>query len=185
MCSLRTSVCLSRLSSGWVPDAAGGIFYIHTVQYWGKDGALRHPTPVSLGVDNSPSTDTSNFLFVRKGAISLMRPAENFNSDSLYSRPEYHVVPKAFSMSKNSTATDILLLKFIATWSVSLIHWSAALWCAQKPKWLAFSKSVPSMCLWIVHKIIFSKSLPTLDKRLNAHKFWGENLCPCWDLAGL
>jgi hypothetical protein len=30
----------------------------------------------------------------------------------LYSRPGYHVVSKAFSISKNTAAVNILLLKF-------------------------------------------------------------------------
>jgi hypothetical protein len=34
------------------------------------------------------------------------------------------VVSKAFSVSKNAAAVDILLLKFNVTWSVSLVHWS-------------------------------------------------------------
>jgi hypothetical protein len=46
-----------------------------------------------------------------------MRFAENSNSDNLYSRPESHVVLKAFSTSKNIAAVDILLLKFMVMWS--------------------------------------------------------------------
>lgn len=56
-------------------------------------------------------------------AISIMRLVDNSNSDSLCTRQKCCVVPKAFSMSKNTAAIEILLLKFKLTWSVSLIHW--------------------------------------------------------------
>jgi hypothetical protein len=46
-------------------------------------------------------------------------------------------VSKAFSMTKNTAAVDIL--RFRETWSVNLIHWSVVLWRARKPNWLAFS----------------------------------------------
>jgi uncharacterized Zn-finger protein len=97
------------------------------------------PTTVSLGVENSPSTKTSHFLSVRKEAITLIRLVENSDYDDLYSSPQCHVVSKAFSMSKNTAAIDILLLKFRVTWSASLIHWNIILWSAWKPTWLAFS----------------------------------------------
>jgi hypothetical protein len=45
------------------------------------------------------------------------------------------VVSKAFSMSKNTVAIDILLFKFRVTWSVSLINCSVMLWRAWKPNW--------------------------------------------------
>jgi hypothetical protein len=63
-------------------------------------------------VDNSPSTETLNFLFVRYESISFAKFAGNHNFDILYSKPECHVVSKAFSISKNTAAVDILLLKF-------------------------------------------------------------------------
>jgi hypothetical protein len=105
---------------------------------------------------------------------SLTRLVQNCNSDSLYSRPGCHVVSKAFSMSKNTAAVDILLLKFREAWSVSLIHWSVMLWRARKPNWLAFSKFVSSMCLWIILRINFSKKLPVVDRRLIGRKFCGN-----------
>jgi hypothetical protein len=37
------------------------------------------------------------------------------------------VISKAFSMSNNTAAVDILLLKLRVTWSVSLIHCSVIL----------------------------------------------------------
>jgi hypothetical protein len=81
------------------------------------------PALISLGVDNSPSTETLNFLLVRYKLMSFIKFVGNCNFDILYGRPECHVVSKAFSMSKNTAAVDILLLKFRVIWSVSLMHW--------------------------------------------------------------
>jgi hypothetical protein len=63
----------------------------------------------------------------RKEAISLMSLAKNSNSENLYSKPECHVVLKAFSISKNTAAINILLLKFRVMRSTSLIHISVIL----------------------------------------------------------
>jgi hypothetical protein len=41
---------------------------------------------IFLGEESSPSTKTLNFLLLRNEAISLIKLAENVNSDSLYSR---------------------------------------------------------------------------------------------------
>jgi hypothetical protein len=65
-----------------------------------------------------------DFLSLWNEAISLMYLVDNSNSDTLYSRPECHIVSKALSISKNTAAVDTLLLKFWVTWSASLIHWS-------------------------------------------------------------
>jgi hypothetical protein len=46
----------------------------------------------------------------------------------MYSKPRCHAVSKAFSISKNTAAIDMLLMKFKVTWSISLIHWSVLLW---------------------------------------------------------
>jgi hypothetical protein len=48
----------------------------------------------------------------------LIIQAEHSNFYNLYSRPGCQVVSKAFSISKNTAAVDILLLKFKVTWSV-------------------------------------------------------------------
>jgi hypothetical protein len=69
------------------------------------------PPAISLGVENSLSTKTLTFLLVRK-ATSLMRLVENSDSDNLHCRPECYVVSQASSISKNTAAVDILLLKF-------------------------------------------------------------------------
>jgi hypothetical protein len=50
-------------------------------------------------------------------------------------------VSKAFSISKNTAAVAILLLKLRVTWSVSLIHCSVVLWRARKPNWVALSNN--------------------------------------------
>jgi hypothetical protein len=60
------------------------------------------------------------------------------------------------------------------TWSASLIRWNVVLWFARKPRWLAFSKFLSSVCFWIILKISFSKSLPVAFKRFMRRKF-GEN----------
>jgi hypothetical protein len=43
---------------------------------------------------------------------------------------------KAFSVSKNTAAVDMILLNFKVMWSVGLINWSVVLWRARKPNWL-------------------------------------------------
>jgi hypothetical protein len=73
------------------------------------------PAATFLGEESSPSTDTLNFLLVKKEAINLMRLIENCSPDNLYSRPGCHVASNAFYMSKNTAAVDILLLKFRET----------------------------------------------------------------------
>jgi hypothetical protein len=57
------------------------------------------PSCISLGVDNSPSTETLNLRCDRKDPISLVKLFENSNFDNLHSNPEFHVVLEAFSMS--------------------------------------------------------------------------------------
>jgi hypothetical protein len=98
------------------------IIYIFTVQYGGQDGTLWHPCLYISWRNISPSTETLKFLWERKELTSLCRLIENFRLDNLYSRPRCHVVSKAFSLSKNTAAIDVLMLKFNATWSVRFIH---------------------------------------------------------------
>jgi len=52
--------------------------------------------------------------------------AENCNWDNLYNKPWSHV-SQAFSISMNTAAVDVLLLKFEVTWPISLIKWSVML----------------------------------------------------------
>jgi hypothetical protein len=72
---------------------------------WGTERNLVAPL---LGVDISPSTETLNFLWERKEPISLIRLIKKCNLDNLYSKLRCHVVPKAFSISKNTATVDIL-----------------------------------------------------------------------------
>jgi hypothetical protein len=95
------------------------------------------PACISLIVDMSPSTETSNFYCERKEPMSLIKPVASSNFDNIFSKPKCHVVSKAFSMPKDTASVDILLLKLRVTWSVGLIHCSVVLWCARKPNWLA------------------------------------------------
>jgi len=76
---------------------------------------------ISLGVDNSTSTETLNFLLERNDLISLIVLAERFHLINFYSKPGCQVVSKAFSISKNTAAVE-RLLTFKVTWFVSLIH---------------------------------------------------------------
>jgi hypothetical protein len=103
-----------------------------------------------------------------------MSLVKNSYFDHLYSRPECHLVSKALSISKNTAALNILLLKFMVMWSTRLIYWSDILCSALKPNWLTFSEFLSSVCFCVVHKISFSHSLPIVDKRLIGLKFWGN-----------
>jgi hypothetical protein len=71
------------------------------------------PACISLGVDNSPSTESLNVLLVRNEVISFVKFAGNCYFVILYSKPGCHVVSKAFSMSRNTATVHMLLLKFI------------------------------------------------------------------------
>jgi hypothetical protein len=129
---------------------------------------------ISLGVDISPSTENINFLWESK---ELMRWLDSkiFNSGNSYSKPSYHVAPKAFPISKNTAAVAMLLLKFKVTWSLCLIHWRIiVVWRAKKTNWLALSRNLSSMRLGTVFRITLSNSLPDVDKGLIGHKFWGN-----------
>jgi hypothetical protein len=120
------------------------------------------PACMFLGADISPSTETlMNFLWERE-LIRLIKLIENYNVDNLYSKPRCHVVSQVFSISKNTAALDMLLLKFKVTWSVSLMHWSVMLWWAQKPKWLALCRPLSSVFFWTIFRIIIGR------------KFWGN-----------
>jgi hypothetical protein len=109
--------------------------------------------------------------------MSLIILVEKFNLDNLQSKPGCQVVSKAFWISKNTAAADILLLKFKVTWSASLTHCKVVLWHARKPEWLALSKRFFLMCFCAICKITFSKSLPVEGSRPIGRKFWG-NLGP-------
>jgi hypothetical protein len=54
--------------------------------------------------------------------MSLIKLVENPNLDKLCGKLECRVVSKAYSISNNTAAVDILLLKLKVTWSFSLIH---------------------------------------------------------------
>jgi hypothetical protein len=83
-------------------------------------------------------------------------------------------VSKVFSISKNTAAVGMLLLKLRVTWSVNFMHCSVVLWCARNPNWLALSKFFFSVCLKIIFRITFSKSLLVVDNRLIGRRFSGN-----------
>jgi hypothetical protein len=124
------------------------------------------PAATSLGVENSPSTETLNFLLVTKQAISLMTFFEN-------------VMLTVYIVGQSATLCQRLPWCPRKAQSSTCYCWSVALWCALKPKWLAFSELLSSMCLWIVPTIRFSKSLLVVDKR-----FIGRNCGKLWVLVG-
>jgi hypothetical protein len=106
----------------------GGASFIYVLYKVGDRTEPRGtPARISLGVDISPSTETLNLHYERKELMNFMKLVENSNLDNLYSKPECHVVSKAFSMFKNTMVADVLLLKLRVTWSVSLIHCSVML----------------------------------------------------------
>jgi hypothetical protein len=106
--------------------------------------------------------------------MNLTKLVENSNLDNLYRNPGCHVLLRIFSMSKNTAAIDMLLLKLRVTWSVSLMHCSAVLWRARKTNWLELSRPLSCICFWRVFRITFSNSLPVLERTLIGHKFWGN-----------
>jgi hypothetical protein len=69
--------------------------------------------------------------------MSFIKFVEKYNFDSMYSKPERHVVSKAYSISKNTAAVDKLLLK-LKSRVVSKPH--TLNWRARKPNSLAFSR---------------------------------------------
>jgi hypothetical protein len=137
----------------------------HT-QPWGTSAFI------SLGIDISPSTETQSFLPKR---ASLFKRTENSNLEHIHSKPLCHVQSKAFSISTDTAAADILLLKFWVTWYVSLVRCHVVLWRAWNSNWLALSMPLPSMCLWNIFSISFSYSFPVVDKKVIGLRFW-ENL---------
>jgi hypothetical protein len=109
-----------------------------------------------------------------KEPISLFKLVENSNLDNLYNKPKCHVVSKAFSISKNTAAVQILLFNLRVTWSASLIHCNVLLWRARKPNWLALGRPHFSICFWRNFRITFSNSWPVVDRRLIGRKFSGN-----------
>jgi hypothetical protein len=101
-----------------------------------------------------------NFRADRNELIRLIKFVDNFHLRSLYNKPGFHVVPKGLSISKNTAAVDMLLLKFTVTWSVNLIHCNVVLWRARKPKWLPLSRSLTSTCFWTIFRRLFRKVCP-------------------------
>jgi hypothetical protein len=132
-----------------------------------------NPTCIFLGVDISPSTETVNFLWERKELISSIRLIKNVNSNNLYNKPRCHV-SKGFSISKNTAAVGMLLLKFNVTWFLNLILKCRAVTGTETKLACIKQASFFSVCLWTIFRITFSNSLPVVDKRLIGHAFWGN-----------
>jgi hypothetical protein len=164
-----------------------GIIYIHIEKSKGQDRTLWHPCLQYPWRWHFAVHRNSEFSLWKganklgeKEPISLNKLVENANLDNLYSKPECRVISKAFSMSKNTAAVDILLLELRVTWSLSLMLWSVVLWHAGKPNWLVLSRLPRSICFWRIFRFTFSNSLPIVDRRLIGRRFYGN----FWSLPG-
>jgi hypothetical protein len=78
----------------------------------------------------------------RKELTSCIKFFENVNLYNLCNKPRCHIVSMTFSIFNNTSAVDMLLLKFKVTWSVKRIHCSVVLRRARKPNWLTLSRSL-------------------------------------------
>jgi hypothetical protein len=116
----------------------------------------------------------SEFSFWKKRANKRDQTGRKSDLDNLYSKPQCHVVSKAFSISKNTAAVDIVLLKLGVTWSISFICCNVVLWHALKPNWLALIRRLSLICFWRAFRITFSNSFPVVSRRLIGRKFRGN-----------
>jgi hypothetical protein len=114
--------------------------YEYNLMFWRPCGTS---ACISLIVDISPSTEIPYL-------------------DSLNSKRSCHVVWKAFSTSKNTTAVDMLLLKLRVTWPFSLAH-CIVLWRARSSNWLSLNYIFSLVCHWTIFKITFLNSLSIGD----------------------
>jgi hypothetical protein len=96
-------------------------------------------------------------------------------------------VSKALSMSKNTAAVDILLLKLGVMWSASHIHCSVVLWRARKPNWPAFNRHLSSMCFWTIFRMTILASVVLLITHMHGpsrkHCFQQYLLFTCVSVA--
>jgi len=88
----------------WTPDVRGVSLIYKLYSVGTSTEPCGSPVCISLGVDNSPSTEIVNVLLVRIVLISFVKFVGNCNFDVLYSKPGFHVVSKAFSISGNTAA---------------------------------------------------------------------------------
>jgi hypothetical protein len=81
------SVAYTQVSSAnrarCIPGASGASFMYKLYSTGARKEPCGTPAATFLGEESSPSTETLNFLLVKKEAISLMRLIGNCNSDSL------------------------------------------------------------------------------------------------------
>jgi hypothetical protein len=140
---------------------------------WGQDGSLWHPCLCIFRCWQFTFDRNSEFSLRKKKLKILIKLVENVNSDNSYSKPRYHVLSNGFSISKNTAAVDILLLKFKVTWSVSLIHWSVVV-TGTETELACIKKAFFFNVLRTIFRMIFSNSLPVVEKRLIGRKFCGN-----------
>jgi hypothetical protein len=115
MCLL--SSCLAEKYCGFQASC-----YKYRLQCGGQAGTLWQPWLYICWHRHFTFDQNSEFsLRKKRGSFTSSRLIENFNSDNLCSKPMCHVISKAFSVSKNTGAIDMILLKFKMT-SISLIQ---------------------------------------------------------------
>jgi len=111
--SLR-SVAYIHVSSAkrakWTPGVCGASFVYKLYRVGTRTEPCGTPACISLGVDNAPSSETVIFLLVKNELISFIKFVEKCNLDNFY-EPGCHIVSEAFSISKDTAAVVILLIK--------------------------------------------------------------------------
>jgi hypothetical protein len=103
-----------------------------------------------------------------------MSLVEKSNSDNLYSKPECHVVSKAFQISKNTAPVDILFFKF--RWrdppaSYIEVSYCDLLWSQTELHLVSFFHQ----CVLDGSKIAISNNLPVVEKEADWTKVWGKS----------
>jgi hypothetical protein len=130
---------------------------------------------IYFNIINPPTSDRdSEFPLRKKRSNKFYQTDKNFNLDKTCSKQVCTVSSKAFSISNNTAAVDMLLLKINVTCSLSLVHWLVVLWATRKSNWLALNRPHLSTCVWTIFRINFWNSLPVIYKRQIGHTLWGN-----------
>jgi hypothetical protein len=96
-------------------NSLGRIISIHIKQRRGQDGTLWNPSFHYSWRRHFAFHRNTKFSVRKKKANELEKLAEKSNIYNLCSKPLCHVVSNAFSISKNTTAIDMLLWKLRVT----------------------------------------------------------------------
>jgi hypothetical protein len=87
LCRVYTDTGVVREQSKVSPGAAGASFIYKMYSTRARTKPCGTLAAIFLDDEISPSTETLNFLLVKRDAISLTRLAQNCGSNNLYSRP--------------------------------------------------------------------------------------------------